>query len=123
MEKRKKERIDYKTFTDITCRKKSFRSGIENISLEGILINSPEVLEPGETCDVTIVLEGAATRLTASLTGRVLRSDGGKTAINFTDISTDSYVHLRNIISNRTMDTEKITREFESIKLDKDVSD
>jgi len=123
MEKRKNERIPYKTYSVITYNNKTIQSPIDNISLEGIRINSTEHLNPGSICNITVVLEGEATRMTATLTGKVTRSEKNSIALQFTDVSTDSFVHLRNIISNRTMDVDKITKDFEDVDLNKSVSD
>ncbi len=123
MEKRKKDRIPYHAYSIIKLADRTVECPIENLSLEGMLVNSKEIFAPGLEAETTIILEGDATRLSITLTGKALRTENGRTAFSFTDITTDAFIHLRNIIGSMTYDEKKIAKEFEEVDINTTITD
>lgn len=79
---------------------------LKDISLDGIaLLNANAPIPVNTICDFVITVTGASSVLTISGKGRIIRQDNLGTAIKFTELEMDSYLHLKNIIVlNRTPD-------------------
>ncbi len=112
MEKRTTTRVIFSVNSKIKCNNKILEGNIINISLNGILIQTPEKLNTDTEIDVEICMEGTTSQLTVSVQGKVIRSDENGTAIEFKSIDIDSFVHLKNIIAYNEGNEEKIMSEF-----------
>ena len=112
MEKRATTRVIFSVNSKIKCNNKILEGNIVNISLNGILIQTPEKLKTDTDIDIEIGMEGTTSQLTVCVQGRVVRSDENGTAVEFKSIDIDSFVHLKNIIAYNEGNEEKIINEF-----------
>lgn len=99
MEKRKSIRVEFKVEAEITYNKITIKGEIDDLSVNGMLIITPEKIDLNSIVDVTVYLSGSSTHLSINLTGITTRIDERGIAIKFTEMEVDSFVHLRNIVA------------------------
>lgn len=85
-----------------------------DISVKGIYVLGTGCLPVGTACQVTLLLGGENSYLRLTLPGRVAREDGEGTALEFTEMGLDAYLHLRALVLYNAADSATIEREFES---------
>jgi hypothetical protein len=114
MEKRKFTRVPIRVEAFVSSQAKSFKSEIENLSLNGVCLKTAEHLKKGDVARVTLYLVGTMQRLevSISLVGTVLRADDGLIVVHFQEMDLDSFTQLRNIIAYNTGDSDSVMREF-----------
>ncbi|MBT0665224.1 PilZ domain-containing protein [Geobacter pelophilus] len=114
MEKRKFTRVPIRVEAFVSCQAKSFKSEIENLSLNGVCLKTSENLKKGDVARVTLYLVGTMQRLevSISLVGTVLRADDGLIVVHFQEMDLDSFTQLRNIIAYNTGDSDSVMQEF-----------
>lgn len=112
MEKRANTRVLFNVKALIKHGKKTIEGRIINLSLKGILIDTPERIPANTVVEVEILMEGASSELTVGLEARVVRSDDTGTALIFRSVDIDSFIHLRNIVAYNEGDEQKIMNEF-----------
>lgn len=79
------------------------QTDLRDISLDGVALVNTGPTPINTICDFDITITGASSVLKISGKGRILRQDAMGTAIKFTELEMDSYLHLKNIILlNRT---------------------
>jgi len=110
--KRMLTRINFRVQVTIKTEKLEFTTGISNLSLNGMLIDSSEQLELSEHLKATIKLTSDNSDQVVNLKGIVIRKEGLTIAIQFMEIELDSFILLRNIIIYNNGDSEKIDDEF-----------
>ena len=112
-EKRRFSRIPFRVNAELTVGEKSFLvEEIQNLSIGGGLFPIEEELKAGEICRIEIILEGSSSELSIYVSGEVIRSSDGSTAIQFTRIDPDSLFHLQNIIRFNAPDPDVIEEEI-----------
>ena len=112
MEKRTTTRVIFSVNSKIKYNNKILEGSIINVSLNGLLIKTPETINPDTNIDVEISMEGTTSQLTICAEGKVIRSDENGTAVEFKSIDIDSFIHLKNIIAYNEGNEEKIMSEF-----------
>jgi hypothetical protein len=85
---------------------------IENLSLSGMLLRTPERLDIGNTVDIRLFVTGPSSELVLTLLGVIVRHAEDGMGIEFTKMDLDSHVHIRHIISHELGDEETVSREF-----------
>ncbi len=88
--------------------------GEVNISMSGIRVPYAGSLPPAAACRLTITLNSSKDPVAIRAEGRILRSDAGSLAVEFTQLDPDSYGHLRQLILNNAADPERAEQEFDS---------
>ena len=110
-ERRKASRIHFRS-------KILIRSGEEatvatadsrDISLAGIYVKTTDHLPPGTRCLLNIDLQGDSSTLHFTVKGKVCRNDAHGMGIAFCDLSQDTFVHLKNLISLHSRETSSDT--------------
>ncbi len=99
---------------EVRAQGRSIRSqeGID-ISMSGIRLSTREAIPPAETpCQVTIVLGGSENPVIIEAKGKMVRSQEGSLAVEFTELDLDSYHHLQQLIVNNADDPERAEQEF-----------
>ena len=85
VERRSRVRIDYSA--SITVCPQGSASAVKgacvNVSMDGILIETDDILADGVVCGVKIVLQGENSTLAVDIVGNVARSEDGGIAIQF----------------------------------------
>ncbi len=120
-EKRKLSRVLFHIRALIKKADLEFAGKVENLSLNGLLIQLPqktESLHLEDKVEVTIDLAGESSGLFINVTGEVARVEtDGAVALHISHIDLDSFVHLKNILAYNSGDYDKIMDEFmESIQ-------
>jgi hypothetical protein len=107
-------RIPFKTEVTIETGGILIRSESEiNVSMSGLSMPfTGPAPEPGMSCSAAIILKAFENRVAIEAKGKIIRSDGGSLAVEFTELDIDSYNHLRQLILNNSEDTEKAESEF-----------
>lgn len=113
-EKRGFSRVPFNTEVEVQVQDRSIRSrdGI-NISMSGIRLSTREAIPPAETpCQVRIALGGSENPIIIDAKGKMVRSQEGSLAVEFTELDLDSYHHLQQLIVNNAADPERAEQEF-----------
>lgn len=99
-ERRNSSRVQLQASVVLTTGDKIFaaEADLKDISLDGISFRSSNGMELNSIYNVEITLTGSSSVLKISAKGRVLRQDSQLTAIKFTELDMDSYMHLKNIM-------------------------
>lgn len=113
MDKRRFTRVDLQAEAVLTGENHPPVTGeIENISLRGILVKTAHTFTKDQEIDINIKISGEATNLNFQVKGRVVRDDDDRVGIEFANISLDSFIYLKHIVSFIDGDHEKIEKEF-----------
>jgi hypothetical protein len=113
-EKRGFSRVPFNTQVEVRAKGRLIRSqeGV-NISMSGIRLTTAEAIPPAETpCQVTIVLGGMEHPVIIEAKGKMVQSQEGSLAVEFTELDLDSYHHLQQLIINNADDPERAEQEF-----------
>lgn len=111
-ERRNFFRVDFAVEALIKQGAASFKGDVRNISLKGILVETTETLVPASPVEVTIYLNGMPPYIAINAAGTVVRIEGNGVGIKFDKIDADSFAHLRNVVSYRCGDADKVINEF-----------
>jgi hypothetical protein len=111
-EKRKFSRIPFKSIAIIRGRNLETEGKIENLSLNGVLVNMPERIETGRDLEVEIFLVEPASDISVKLDGKVSRHTPEGMAIQFTGMYLDDFGRLRDRIASVLGDKGKVIEEF-----------
>ena len=111
-ERRNFFRVDFAVEALIKQGAASFKGEVRNISLKGILIETSETLVPAVPVEVGICLTRIPPYIAISATGTVVRIEDNCVGIKFDKMDADSFAHLRNIVSYRCGDADKVIGEF-----------
>ncbi len=111
-DRRNFSRVDFAVEALIKQGAASFKGEVRNISLKGVLVETGETLDLGASVDVTIYLAGAPPQIAINAAGMVVRTGDNGVGIKFEKMDADSFAHLRNIVSYRCGDADKVIGEF-----------
>ena len=112
MNTRKFSRVRFSVSATIKTAGRQFRGNVENLSMNGMFLNTLERLAVGEPVEITILLAGSDPEISVCFNGRVCRATGDGLGFAFEKIELDSYTHLKNIISYNLKDSEKVLEEI-----------
>jgi hypothetical protein len=107
-------RIPFKTEVKIEADSTVFWSDEEiNVSMSGVRLSfKGPIPKPGSACRVSILLKAFENRISIDAGGKIVRSEPGSLAVEFSELDLDSYNHLRQLILNNTEDPERAEQEF-----------
>ncbi len=83
-----------------------------DISLTGIFIHTDRMLPVGNTCHLTVVLEGGASEFRIDTKGEVVRVDEDGIAVEFYEVALDSLQHLCKLLLYNADEPELIEEEL-----------
>lgn len=112
MEKRKNTRIVFNVTAIVRFMDKDFEGNIINLSLKGMLIKLSGPIPENSKVNIKMYMEGDSSKLAIDIEGQVLRTDNKGTAVIFSSMDIDSFIHLRNIVAYNEGDEDKIMKEF-----------
>ena len=101
MEKRRFTRVDFQTSATVRSPDgRELRGQVENLSLKGLFVVSPEPVVEGLDVEVLLELSGNESRFILDLKGRVVRRETRGFAVDLVlkGIDIDTLTHLRYII-------------------------
>jgi len=113
-ERRKRTRVKFSIEVVVTVDNLNVRVQSYNFSLKGMLCSSNRLFQENQPCRVTLNLtqESKEEPIRAVIHGRVVRTGPEETAIDFSVMDTESFLHLRRIVELNAGEPERITREL-----------
>ena len=113
-ERRKRTRVKFSIEVVVTVDNLNVRVQSYNFSLKGMLCSSNRLLQENQPCRVTLNLtqESKEEPIRAVIHGRVVRVSPEETAIDFSVMDTESFLHLKKIVELHAGEPERITREL-----------
>lgn len=112
MEKRHFARIPFQTKAIVRSKDATVIGIVENLSLDGIFLKTPERLGLNRIVKIELLFTGTSSQLSILLDGKIMRHENIGMAIQFRDIDMDAFLHLKNLISCNTNQMEELNEEF-----------
>ena len=113
-EHRKRTRVDIHLQAVIVVDNRNIDVESHNLSLKGMLCSPNQAFADNQPCRVILSLnadpEGPPVQ--AVMEGHIVRATPEETAIDFTVMDADSFLHLKRIVEYHTREPEKITHEL-----------
>jgi hypothetical protein len=116
MEKRSFARIPFQAKALVRVKEITVIGVIENLSLDGIFLKTPEKLRVNRVVKIELLFTGTSSQLSILLNGRIVRHESIGLAIQFKDIDLDAFFHLENLIKYHTDEIDKVKQEFQEFK-------
>ena len=102
MEKRNFDRIPFQTKAIVRSKDATVIGIVENLSLDGIFLKTPEKLHLDKIVKIEVLFTGTSSQLSILLDGKIMRHETIGMAIQFKNIDMDAFFHLKNLISYTT---------------------
>ena len=120
MEKRSFTRIPFQAKALVRAKDITVIGVIENLSLNGLFLKTPEKLPVGRVVKIELLFTGTSSQLSILLNGKILRHENIGMAIQFRDVDLDAFFHLKNLIKYNTDKIYTVEKEFEQFKKKQD---
>lgn len=107
-ERRSTFRVQLQALVNLQVDNETFVSdtNLRDLSLDGVSLKTTKSLPLHGSCEFEITITGPSSMLQFSGKGRIIRQDSHGTAVKFTELEMDSYMHLKNIVLlNRAPDS------------------
>jgi len=114
MEKRSFARIPFKTKAIVRHKDSTVIGIVENLSLAGLFLKTPEKLALKRVVKIELLFTGTASEISILLDGKISRHENIGMGIEFKNMDIDAFYHLRNLISYNTDQMEKLKKEFKN---------
>lgn len=113
-DRRRRTRVNFHTKADIqTTGARLLDLETRDLSHKGVFVLGEHPLKDGQGCAITLRLMGEGDDSPVmQMEGRVVRSTGEGTAIDFVSMDPESYLHLRNLVLLNAEDPEEAEKEF-----------
>jgi len=118
MEERNKSRVMFHVNASLEYDGHTVNGDVENLSTNGMFMNTIENIPLNTAVDVSIYLSGSTSELSLKINGIVVRKETRGVAVTFREIEFDSFIHLRNIIEFNTAGNPQARREFDDSRQD-----
>lgn len=112
MSTRRFSRVHFNVEATIRTADRLFQGVVENLSMTGMFLVTPERLPVGEAVEIAIVLTGSSPEIAVSFNGKTSRIVENGMGFVFEKIDLDSYMHLKNIVAYNIDDAEKVMEEI-----------
>ncbi|ETR72059.1 MAG: type IV pilus assembly PilZ [Candidatus Magnetoglobus multicellularis str. Araruama] len=119
MEKRRRTRVEFSTQVIISVEGSEIatQANSKDLSLNGLFVESDEVLDIGTPCHVKVILPGGVNEISLEMDGRVTRHAPGGFGVIFEGMDPDSFAHLKNIAMYNSEDPDAIEDEILNVPL------
>jgi hypothetical protein len=111
-DKRNFSRVDFKVSALLQGEGVALKGEVRDVSLHGLYIETQELLPVGMPVEITIYLSATTDPVVINVSGTVARLVPGGIGCTFDKMDSDSFAHLRSIISYQIGDESKIMAEF-----------
>lgn len=113
-DRRRRTRVNFHARADIqTLGARLLDLETRDLSHKGVFLLGELPLKDGLGCTVTLHLVGETENApTLHMEGRIVRSTGEGTAIDFVSMDPETYLHLRNLVLLNAEDPEEAEKEF-----------
>lgn len=112
MEKRNFDRIPFQTKAIVRSKETTVIGIVENLSLDGIFLKTPEKLNLNRIVKIELLFTGTSSQLSIILDGKIMRHENIGMAIQFKNVDMDAFFHLKNLISYNTNQMGKLKNDF-----------
>ena len=113
MEKRNFDRIPFQTKAIVRSKDTTVIGIVENLSLDGIFLKTPEKLTLNRIVKIELLFTGTSSQLSILLDGKIMRHENVGMAIQFKNVDMDAFFHLKNLIAYNTNQVGKLKDEFQ----------
>ncbi len=112
MGERNFSRVDFTIAAKVVAGDRSLTGTVENLSLNGVFVKTDEKLPVDEQVHIDVTLSGISPDLVLSLSGVVVRVTEEGMALKFQKVDLDTFTHLKNIISYKSGNADKVMDEL-----------
>lgn len=113
MEKRSFARIPFRTKAIVRHKDSTVIGIVENLSLAGIFLKTPERLGLNRLVKIELLFTGTSSQISIILDGKITRHENLGMAIEFRNIDLDAFFHLNNLITYNTDKIDKVKKDFQ----------
>jgi hypothetical protein len=113
MEKRTFTRIPFKTKAIVRQKDSTVIGIVENLSLAGIFLKTPERLGLKRLVKIELLFTGTSSQISIILDGKITRHENIGMGIEFRNLDLDAFFHLKNLISYNTEKIDTVKKEFQ----------
>ena len=113
MEKRNFDRIPFQTKAIVRSKDATVIGIVENLSLDGIFLKTPEKLNLNRIVKIEVLITGTSSQLSILLDGKIMRHENVGMAIQFKNVDMDAFFHLKNLISHNLNQVGKLNEDFQ----------
>jgi hypothetical protein len=113
MEKRNFDRIPFQTKAIVRSKDATVIGVVENLSLDGIFLKTPEKLNLNRSVKIEVLITGTSSQLSILLDGKIMRHENVGMAIQFKNVDMDAFFHLKNLISHNLNQVGKLNNDFQ----------
>ena len=112
--RRRRTRVNFRTRADVQAvGARLVDLETRDLSLKGVFVLGEHPLEPGQGCVVTIrLMDEAEEAPELHMEGKVVRTTGEGTAIDFVSMDPETYLHLRNLVILNAEDPDAAEKEL-----------
>ncbi len=114
MEKRSFSRIPFQTKAIVRAKETTVIGVVENLSLAGIFLKTPERLRLNRLVKIELLFTGTSSQISIILDGKIMRHENLGMAIQFRNVDIDAFIHLKNLLSYNTNQMGKVEEEFQA---------
>ena len=113
MEKRNFNRIPFQTKAIVRSKDATVIGIVENLSLDGIFLKTPEKLNLNRIVKIEVLITGTSSQLSILVDGKIMRHENVGMAIQFKNVDMDAFFHLKNLISHNLNQVGKLNDDFQ----------
>jgi hypothetical protein len=113
MEKRTFARIPFKTKAIVRQKDLTVIGIVENLSLAGIFLKTPERLGLNRLVKIELLFTGTSSQISIILDGKITRHENMGMGIEFRNLDLDAFFHLQNLITYNTDKIDTVKKEFQ----------
>jgi len=113
MEKRTFARIPFKTKAIVRQKDSTVIGIVENLSLAGIFLKTPERLGLNRLVKIELLFTGTSSQISIILDGKITRHENIGMGIEFRNLDLDAFFHLKNLITYNTDKIDTVRKKFE----------
>jgi hypothetical protein len=107
MEKRTFARIPFKTKAIVRQKDSTVIGIVENLSLAGIFLKTPERVK------IELLFTGTSSQISIILDGKITRHENIGMGIGFRNLDLDAFFHLKNLITYNTDKIDTVKKDFQ----------
>jgi hypothetical protein len=113
MEKRTFARIPFKTKAIVRKKDSTVIGIVENLSLAGIFLKTPERLGLNRLVKIELLFTGTSSQISIILDGKITRHENIGMGIEFRNLDLDAFFHLKNLITYNTDKIDTVKKKFQ----------
>jgi hypothetical protein len=113
MEKRSFTRIPFQTKAIVRSKNSTVIGIVENLSLAGIFLKTPEKLGLNRLVKIELLFTGTSSQISIILDGKITRHENIGMGIEFRNLDLDAFFHLKNLITYNTDKIDSAKKEFQ----------